>query len=346
MKPGQIMVQPRIVNGNRVSDRRTRPYMVRLQDPSTTNPFCAGSLVSVSYVLTAAHCTDGVALERHPNTELGDSGTPVVMVIKGTPVQIGVHNSGTCLPNEYPIAGFGAWASWPLQVPIDEPVIVGGTTVTDRKTRPYLARLENPASRRAFCTGSLSNAIRPSDWVDSGAFEMYDMSFLPLPRAAILNDYVQIIPVFIGFSSNNFEGTTLTLSGWGITGEFRAGRASDTLQTAQIEGRSCINNPHGPADLCYAGSGGTSTTCSGDSGTPVVLEINGTVMQIGIHNAGLCTLSTKGPGAFANGDAQPVIAGGTTVTDRRTRPYLVRLEDPSRHTAHCTGSLISLTYVP
>lgn len=90
-----ILTDGRITNGQ-VATSKQFPYQVGLQlSHSDGNYWCGGTLLSVRWVLTAAHCTKGVvevkvilgSLRSRPNGDIGE----VVLTVPGTAENIFVH---------------------------------------------------------------------------------------------------------------------------------------------------------------------------------------------------------------------------------------------------------------
>ena len=117
----------RIVGGSEVTPF-SLPWQVALVDPGDDLPFCGGTLISATHVLTAAHCTGGnggnwevivgehditstsdgtrhtkCSHVNHPQYDDTDTGTEefnfdFAIVKLNTPVEIGPHAAPACLP--------------------------------------------------------------------------------------------------------------------------------------------------------------------------------------------------------------------------------------------------------
>ncbi|CAG0880138.1 unnamed protein product [Cyprideis torosa] len=131
-----------------------------------------------------------------------------------------------------------------------------------------------------------------------------DIALLKLKTDINFNDYVQ--PACLPDNNDNqFEGQTVTVSGWGATKE--GGKSSNILQTLDLRAISkaaCaftlgivlnIRESH----MCASGSfWGGEDPCQGDSGGPLVLS-NPDITVVGVVSAGVGCARPFFPGLYS-----------------------------------------------
>lgn len=102
-------------------------------------------------------------------------------------------------------------------------------------------------------------------------------------------------------------GTTALVSGWGETQQDSA-VAANTFQAAQVQilagpGDLTCGSYGGafiPSDqICAGGGGGTIDACSGDSGGPMVVPVNGVPVLAGVVGTGQVCASAAFPGLYS-----------------------------------------------
>ncbi|XP_047989851.1 uncharacterized protein LOC125229114 [Leguminivora glycinivorella] len=111
-----------------------------------------------------------------------------------------------------------------------------------------------------------------------------DIAMMRLSSAAPYTDYIRpiCVPRF-NINSGKFEGTPLTVAGWGQTESGQPSTIKLHTQVAQVPLNKCRR--HYPditeGQLCAAGKNGQDT-CMGDSGGPIMMERDGIFYLIGL----------------------------------------------------------------
>jgi secreted trypsin-like serine protease len=170
-------------------------------------PFCGGSLISASYVLTAAHCTVGRTRES-------------------IQVLVGDHS--------FSVTGDG-----------EQFINVQSIVIHP---------LYNPAN-----------------------FWAYDYSILRLVRPVTVPSPTTGVICLPPDTKQTFVGTTLTVSGWGLTsgGGFQSPALKSTVLTG-ISNENCLlyygTGSIGPWHICAIGNTTGSSACNGDSGGKFTTE--------------------------------------------------------------------------
>lgn len=134
-----------------------------------------------------------------------------------------------------------------------------------------------------------------------------DFSLLELVSPAPISSAVGIacLPPDV---SQTFEGTTLTISGWGTTSS--SGSQSTDLKVGTVQGLSnnaCNSAYQGgiTANMICAGTSNFDTdTCQGDSGGPLVTSLNGKATLVGVTSFGIGCAQSPYPGVYARVTAQ------------------------------------------
>ncbi|CAG9814998.1 unnamed protein product [Phaedon cochleariae] len=117
-----------------------------------------------------------------------------------------------------------------------------------------------------------------------------DIAIIRLPKDAILNEYVNVVPISNG--TNTYAGEYGTILGWGKTDD---GSVSDTLKGVTVEvisNEACrsINPAYEivvESHVCVSGEGPRGS-CGGDSGGPLLVK--GTQIGLVSFGADNCTL--------------------------------------------------------
>ncbi|XP_049964496.1 trypsin alpha-3-like [Schistocerca serialis cubense] len=130
---------------------------------------------------------------------------------------------------------------------------------------------------------------------DYGDYD-YDVCVVQVSNAFSFGTNVQAVSLA---SSEPSAGTSVTVTGWGLTSE--NGSPANTLQavTVQIVDRNSCNRAYGGITsrmLCAGVSGGGKDSCGGDSGGPLV---SGST-QVGIVSFGFGCAEADYPGVYAN----------------------------------------------
>lgn len=116
-----------------------------------------------------------------------------------------------------------------------------------------------------------------------------DVALIRLPQAIVLRDVAQIGLPNVSFNSTRFEGNLVRISGWGVT---RSNQISPILQydyghLLPNSHSKCTRNWNNlsirPNLLCATSFTASSRACSGDTGSPLVVEIGrNRLIQIGV----------------------------------------------------------------
>jgi len=129
-----------------------------------------------------------------------------------------------------------------------------------------------------------------------------DIAILKLKTPLTFNDKVG--PACLPDASFNPEGIAVA-SGWGLTGQFPDVETSDLQYVAKpvIVRDECINTLWGPGltagMICAGDADGGESTCSGDSGGPLIVPKNSTddtAVVIGVTSFGLIDGCGSNPG--------------------------------------------------
>jgi len=198
----------RITNGSPASSGQF-PWQVALYlSVSGGTVFCGGSLISQNWVLTAAHCAQGVT---------GVTGY------------------------------FG---------------VISLTVTTGRETR---------TASRAIVHASYSSSTLAND-----------VALLQLNSALTLSNTIRTISLATSALSS---GVDVTVSGWGVTSD-NSGTISNTLNYVSLSSiaNSQCSSYYGSLHegiVCVLGGSGQST-CSGDSGGPLITGSGTNAVQVGV----------------------------------------------------------------
>ncbi|XP_063636116.1 uncharacterized protein LOC134806725 [Cydia splendana] len=179
-----------------------------------------------------------------------------------------------------------------------------------------MLRLATPAPNSEYktrtflndCTGSqcVQNVLMHPDKVtihkqfDRRAISN-DIAMLRLSTAAPNSEYIRPIPLPT-FNINNakYEGTPLTIAGWGQTEHGQASSIKLHAQVQLISPNTCrkyfqVTN----SMLCAAGRNGQDS-CFGDSGGPIVVEQQGNFQLVGVVSFGDSKCGGSKPSVYTN----------------------------------------------
>jgi hypothetical protein len=215
------------VVGGTLEDPADFPYFVSFPQPYGHSPSCGGSVIADSWILTAAHCVDGVS-----------SVSVFVPAAK--------------------LAGTGMVVLHPLWTPGDE-----GTDGHD------VALVHLPA-------GTLASAVAiqvGAPW-DPGAYA---------------------------------AGTEATVMGTGNTSASDAGHGAFLAADTPLRSDDYMDDIFNPLfgydrwheDLMIGAGATNQTVCHGDSGSPLIVHRNGTVVQVGVASFVLTDDPCHGAAGFA-----------------------------------------------
>lgn len=129
-----------------------------------------------------------------------------------------------------------------------------------------------------------------------------DISLIRLPRALVFSNLIQpIVLVSSAEAANDFVGSTGIIAGFGLMDDEYLDYSQFLLwaQVKIVAIRNCQQMyPQAEIDennLCAVGDGNTNmSTCSGDSGGPLIVIINGSPVQIGINSFVATDMCTEG----------------------------------------------------
>lgn len=130
---------------------------------------------------------------------------------------------------------------------------------------------------------------------------------LSKPAPVALNTGTIALPTAQDSATWPAAGTTALISGWGESVRDSV-IASNTLQAAQVQVLAGPGDPNCgsyggvyiPSDqICAGGDNGSIDACSGDSGGPFVIPINGVPVLAGVVSTGQSCASAAYPGLYA-----------------------------------------------
>nr|CAD7429932.1 unnamed protein product [Timema monikensis] len=260
-------LRSRIVNGNQAS-RGQFPHQAALYLDGRS--FCGGSLISTSWILTAAHCTLGC----------GDSGGPLVITQEGSYLQIGVVSF---------VSSAGCASGNP-----------SGSRITNgeqasRGQFPYQAALY--LDGRSFCGGSLISTT----WVLTAAHCTLRIDTVTVHLGAQNLNAVEAGKVtvatrnLVNHASYNPSNLNNDISLIRLPSAVALNASSGISPNLNFVNLNIITNTvcartYGTAviitsTICSLGANGRST-CNGDSGGPLVVSHGGFPQQIGVVSFG------------------------------------------------------------
>lgn len=129
-----------------------------------------------------------------------------------------------------------------------------------------------------------------------------DISLIQLPTPLSFDNLIQ--PITLVSSSqnlNSFIGSVATIAGFGLMDDEYLDYSINLLfATVKIINNSVCKQIYGPdvvknTTICAVGDNNTNmSTCSGDSGGPLITQINGITVQIGINSFVAEDMCTEG----------------------------------------------------
>jgi hypothetical protein len=128
----------------------------------------------------------------------------------------------------------------------------------------------------------------------------HDVGIIKLPEPFELNDDVALIKLPYGLEDETFDGEIGKITGWGeIDDQKDPVEQLRAVDNPIISNHECRKN-HVKVDsgnLCLSSKGGRRT-CSGDSGSPLVVKFNGELIQVGLTSRGDGDCNAHVPSVF------------------------------------------------
>nr|CAD7606072.1 unnamed protein product [Timema genevievae] len=250
----------RITNGNQAS-RGQFPYQAALYLDGRS--FCGGSLISTTWVLTAAHCTLGWVF-----TNINKPTALLCSIIKIN-----------CNFSTNDISSRGRFSLTDLLVVsmIDTVTVhLGAQNLNAVEAGKVTVATRNLVSHASYNPSNLNN----------------DISLIRLPSAVTLNAFIQLVGLpSHSQASNTFAGDAVVISGWGRVSDTSSGISPNlNFVNLNIITNTVCARTYGTAvivssTICSLGTNGRST-CNGDSGGPLVVSHGGFPQQIGVVSFG------------------------------------------------------------